>query len=171
MRHPMIDYLSQAAERDDRALFAQLRRAASLEMEATAYPVVARFFTAEPNPRMERALVDVAVLFAQHPASGEASLAVALRRLASKDKDRGGAADGIERRFVAMLNAHDEDLVPHLRHAIAQLRAAEIAIDWNDLLETLLRWGHPERYAQRRWARAFWSAPTTTDDEDQEVAP
>ncbi|MCC6998528.1 MAG: type I-E CRISPR-associated protein Cse2/CasB [Deltaproteobacteria bacterium] len=163
----MIDFLIEAASRDDRALLAQLRRAASRETEAAAYPIVARFFPAQANPWLEGVLVDVAVLFAEHPEQGERSLAGGLRQLA----DREGSGDGVERRFVALLGAHAEDVTHHLRHAVALLRGAEIALDWNDLFDTLRNWGHPDRFAQRRWARAFWSARTDTNTEDQEATP
>jgi CRISPR system Cascade subunit CasB len=67
-------------------------------------------------------------------------------------------ADGksIERRFVALLECHEDDLAERLRHAVSLLRSKEIPVDWLQLLKDLRRWNREDRKAQREWARAFW---------------
>ena len=61
-----------------------------------------------------------------------------------------------EKRFVALLNCHQEDLPDHLRHAVSLLRSKEIPIDWARLLRDLRWWHREDKRVQRDWARAFW---------------
>lgn len=65
-------------------------------------------------------------------------------------------SDSMEARFVALLNAHPEDLDDHLRHAISLLKANEQPLDWFRLLDDLIQWDHPEGHVQLRWARDFY---------------
>lgn len=152
MRHPLIDRLVSAHQADDRALLAALRRGASSSALGSVYPIVAPFFPKEPNGGEEQALFDVAVLFALHPGDGSLNLGQALRRIGENTR-----SDNIEPRFVALLDSHPEDLVPHLRHAVSLARAHDIALDWDDILRALRYWGHPSLFVQRRWARDFWT--------------
>ncbi len=65
-------------------------------------------------------------------------------------------SDSMEARFVALLNAHPDDLGDHLRHAVSLLKANEQPLDWFRLLDDLLQWDHPESHVQLRWARDFY---------------
>ena len=65
-------------------------------------------------------------------------------------------SDSMEARFVALLNAHPDDLANHLRHAVSQLHSKEQPLDWFRLFEDLLQWDHPEGHVQLRWARDFY---------------
>lgn len=70
-------------------------------------------------------------------------------------------SDSMEARFVALLNAHPDDLDNHLRHAISLLKAHEAHeqyLDWFQLLDDLLQWDHPEHHVQLRWARDFYKS-------------
>ncbi|RLC41268.1 MAG: type I-E CRISPR-associated protein Cse2/CasB [Candidatus Coatesbacteria bacterium] len=69
------------------------------------------------------------------------------------DKDKGSST---ERRFVALLNAHYDDLHNHLRHAISYLRSKDIPIDWQKLLKHIVNWNHPDRWVQKELAKGFW---------------
>ena len=66
-------------------------------------------------------------------------------------------SDSMEARFVALLNAHPDDLADHLRHTVSLLKANEQPLDWFQLLGDLLQWDHPERHVQLRWARDFYA--------------
>lgn len=68
-----------------------------------------------------------------------------------KEKSR-----SMESRFVALLNAHPDDLDDHLRQAVSLLKANEEPIDWYWLFEDLLSWDHSEKRVQLRWAREFY---------------
>ena len=81
--------------------------------------------------------------------------------------------EGVERRLIALLNAEREDLDDHLRHAVAQLRAHDIAMDYVQLLRDLRSWGAEERWVQRRWAQGVLGpdrAATSTTTTEGEVA-
>jgi CRISPR system Cascade subunit CasB len=67
-------------------------------------------------------------------------------------------SESMEARFVALLNAHPDDLSDHLRHAISLLKANEQPLDWFRLFEDLLQWDHPDGYVQLRWARDFYGS-------------
>jgi CRISPR system Cascade subunit CasB len=67
-----------------------------------------------------------------------------------------GKSDSMEARFVALLNAHTDDLDDHLRHAVSLLKSNEEPLDWFRLLEDLLQWDHPEGHVQLKWARDFY---------------
>lgn len=92
-----------------------------------------------------------ATLFGSFPKHQKGrSLGAAFRYLRSK-------SDSMEARFVALLNAHPDDLDDHLRHAISLLKSNEQPLDWFRLLEDLFQWGHPEGHVQLRWARDFYN--------------
>lgn len=100
----------------------------------------------------------VASLFALHSLPGRRrSMGEAFRKLQTANPD----ADGPERRFVALLDSHSDDLPDRLRHAISLLKSNEIPVDWQRLLRDLRSWTHPDRWVQRRWAREFWSSGKT----------
>lgn len=102
-----------------------------------------------------------ATLFGAFPKHHKgSSLGAAFRPLRQK-------SDSTEARFVALLNAHSDDLDDHLRHAISLLKANERPrpLDWFQFLEDLLQWDHPEGHVQLRWARDFYStAGNDTND-------
>lgn len=83
------------------------------------------------------------------------SLGAAFRLLNLKQK-----SDSMEARFIALLNAHPDDLDDHLRHAVSLLKANEQPqpLDWFRLFEDLLQWDHPVRHVQLRWARDFYKS-------------
>ena len=82
------------------------------------------------------------------------SLGAAFRPLAFPAKEP--KKDSIGARFVALLNAHRDDVDDHLRHAISLLRANERPLDWFRLLDDLLQWDHREGRVQLKWARDFY---------------
>ena len=84
------------------------------------------------------------------------SLGAAFRPLKKK-------SDSMEARFVALLNAHSDDLDDHLRHAVSLLRANEQPLDWFRLFEDLLQWDHPKRQVQLQWARDFYKSESGKD--------
>jgi CRISPR system Cascade subunit CasB len=86
------------------------------------------------------------------------SLGRAFRPLAFPPE--GQKKDSMEARFVALLNAHPDDLDDHLRHAVRLLESAKPPqpLDWFQLFADLLQWDHPEGHVQLRWARDFYRA-------------
>ena len=93
----------------------------------------------------------IATLFGLYPQHREGySLGRAFAPLRAK-------SDSMEARFVALLNAHPDDLDDHLRHAVSLLKSNEQPLDWFQLLEDVLQWSHPEGHVQLKWARHFYA--------------
>jgi len=166
----------EKAKGEDRAALAALRRGLGREAGAAwdSYPIVMRYVRRDAGRTEENAFFTVAALFGLYPSaswrrSGEndkrpTNLGASLAILKSKNPD----SDSIERRFVALLNADAEDLPTHLRHAVSLIKASDvpIPIDWIKLLGHLRSWNSPERWVQRDWSRAFWSADANAGDEN-----
>ena len=123
-----------------------------------------------PSEAQRRLLV--AGLFALHPHGGPTrsggqtgnmgTVFARLRRLR-------GSSGSLDQRFVALLEAHREDLPGHLRRAVGLARSAEADVDWAQLLGDLRLWNHPRQLVQRDWAREYWGktegvAQGTSDD-------
>lgn len=80
-------------------------------------------------------------------------------------------SDSIEARFVALLNAHSDDLNEHLRHVVSLLKANEQPLDWFRLLDDLLQWDQPDCRVQLKWARDFYKKhPKAKDDSAQSAS-
>lgn len=145
--HPFVESLYALAKRQDRAALAELRRSITAPMAAMRY--VVPFLRKDASEREHRALLLVGQLFALHPAPGNRSLAGAMRMLSEQ-------SDSVQLRFRALLDSDGEDLPVHLRHAISLARGKEIAIDYDNLLVTILNWDKANKRAQRAWAHDFW---------------
>jgi len=62
----------------------------------------------------------------------------------------------METRFIALLNAHSDDLGDHLRHVISLLRANEQPFDWFQFFWDLLEWDRADGRVQLGWARDYY---------------
>ena len=76
-------------------------------------------------------------------------------------------SESIEKRFVALLNSHREDLFKHMRHSISLSQSRDVPIDWEQLFKDLRNWNHPAGFVQKNWAKSFWGR-VRKDDEDQD---
>jgi CRISPR system Cascade subunit CasB len=83
------------------------------------------------------------------------SLPAALREEARRRR-----SDSVERRFLALLDADRDQIAFRLRQAVSLI---EGGLDFQALLQDLLRWFHPSRYVQTRWAREFYTAGDAGD--------
>jgi CRISPR system Cascade subunit CasB len=166
---PFVEYLRSLAERDDRGALAALR--SSLREDTgigmRACPHVVRFLPAEPDRWRERAYFLVGALFALHPEHADGvSLGHAFRRINadSAEGQKGGDNESTRARFVALLDAHPDDLGEHLRHVVSLARAKEIRLDWSRILRDVLQWRAPDRWVQRRLASDFWGTDAAASD-------
>lgn len=78
------------------------------------------------------------------------SLARALYE-AQKQRD----SQSIEKRFLALLDADEDQIAYRLRQAVLLV---EGKLDFGQLLDHLVSWFHPDRWVQARWAREFYGA-------------
>lgn len=164
-----IDFLNGLVRREDRAALANLRRGLGKEPGTVpaVYPYIMPFIHEVDPPWLELRFQLIAPLFAWHQLDWpreSASSAPAARNLGASFARLRRAVDSesIEQRFVALLNAHWDDLPHHLRHAVGLLKAHDLPIDWAQLLRDLDGWNWPSRSIQRAWARAYWGG--TVDD-------
>lgn len=151
---PFVEYLEQLRDRDDRGALAALRRGLGKPAGASVevLPYVVPWLPQDAQAWEEEPYFTVASLFAAHPKPGGiGTMGTVLGRIA-----REGGSASVERRFMALLNSHPEDLPERLRHAVALARSRDIPVNWHQLFRDLRGWGHPDRYVQRRWARDFW---------------
>jgi len=150
------EYLAELVIKEKRAALAALRRGLGRAPGTASemYPHVVRWLPSNPKAVQDDAFYIVASLFALHPVSrsDETSYGRSLAETAVARK----AAAAVERRFMALLNAHSDDVHHHLRHTVALLRATATPVDWGRLLGDLMKWNRPNRQVQRAWARDFW---------------
>lgn len=155
--HHFVSYLESLAVHENRGALADLRRGLGKGPgEAPEmFPYLAPF-TQNLSYRRERDFYLLASLFGLHPQSWNGDHAGNIGASLRAIGDEGG---GVERRFVALLNARWADLDDHLRHVISLCAAHDVPIDWNSLLADLRRWDAASRSVQRSWARSFWQSP------------
>ncbi|WP_027883564.1 type I-E CRISPR-associated protein Cse2/CasB [Meiothermus rufus] len=66
-------------------------------------------------------------------------------------------SQSIEQRFIALLDADEEQLPYRIRQMVQLLKGGEgISIYWPELLRDLLAWKREHRPVQQKWARAFY---------------
>lgn len=155
--NPFITYLE--GKREDRAVLAALRRGLGQTPGTIAdmYRYVVPWLPDDAPPWREAAYYVVAALYAYHSGpGGTGNMGAHFRRAC----EPGGDNSAIERRFTVLLAAHPDDLDFHLRQAVSFLKSRDVPVHWHQLLSDVLRWGHPDRHVQRRWARAFWGRST-----------
>lgn len=165
-----VEYLCRLAAGENRAPLAALRRGLGKPPGTT--PEMFRYV--EPLAPQDYRADDyylVAALFALHPentATGNLGTTLAaLRQQGGHDGE-----DSLEKRFVALLNAHGDDLPEHLRHAISLARSkavpVPVPVNWSQLLYDLHYWDHEDRFIQRQWAREYWGRSEVVNAETEE---
>lgn len=152
--HPFISYLCELARRDARGALASLRRGVGKEpgVAAEMHPYVAPWLPHDAALPRQNVYYLVASLFALHPQHADS-----VRSLGDTFRQFAADSDSIEKRFVALLNAHREDLPRHLRHAISLAKAKEAAINYDLLMKHLMHWNSETRWVQRQMAADFWA--------------
>ena len=163
--HPFVVYLEGL--RENRGALAALRRGLGQPPGTVAdmYRYVVPWLPEDAKLWQEASSYQIAALFAYHPqAGGTGNMGDHFARA----RDPSGDDTAIERRFTALLAAHRDDVDFYLRQAISFLRSKEVPVDWHQLLTDLRAWGHPDRYVQRQWARAFWGRPTPDEPTELE---
>ena len=88
------------------------------------------------------------------PPAQPRNLGYALGRLYRAQDER----PSTEKRFLALLDADEDQLADHLRHAVALLNAGDLRPDWAQLLADVSGWNRTRsRDSTRdRWAKAFY---------------
>jgi len=120
-------------------------------------------YLGERDGRSDKWFYVVGALFGLHRSHRpKVSLAKAFRKLARE------GSHSIEKRFLALLQSHPNDLHKHLGAAAGLLKSKDIAFDYAELLHDLTRWSDPEKLVQNRWARDFYRSSKQTENTENE---
>jgi len=157
-----VTHLEELRDRQERGALAALRRGAGSPPGTVAamYPHILPWV---PHTRwVEDAAYTIGSLFPLNTQpGGRGNLGGALSQLPRNDS--------LEKRFVALLNCHRDDLPERLRQAVGLLKSKEVPVDWRRLLRDVLGWDHQSRFVQQQWAREFWrSSLSETKAPEQE---
>jgi CRISPR system Cascade subunit CasB len=160
----LIAWLEQLNESDNKAR-AVLRRSLAFDpgQHIPAFPYVEPFLKGEQEGWRRDVHYLVAALWAAHWREGQPQtkikLAVAVGLHDKERRDKMSAKErskptSTEKRFIALLDA-DEDQLPHrLRQMVALLQ--EQPIDFEQLRRNLLVWHCDDKHIQNNWARDFY---------------
>jgi CRISPR type I-E-associated protein CasB/Cse2 len=165
-----IHLLSRLHEDKDRQALAAFRRSLSRPpgTDLGPYRYLGSFVSEGISPSAEKRFCLIAGLYSLAPSKPHAGSGTSLgATFAAYCADKAGATKGVERRLTGLLNAHQDDLPVHMRHAVALLSRSEQSIDWIQLMNDLAQWERPDRSVQRRWARDFWGALANAATEER----
>lgn len=166
--HSFITYLGSLAQREDRRALAALRRGLGQRPGSTPamFPYIVPWLR-EVSRRHEAAFYTVASLFAYHPKQTNKDNMGTHLAMAKET----GREEALERRFVALLSAHADDLPAILRQTISLLASKDIPVNWTRLFQDMRSWDHPDYgdEVRKRWATAFWrTSGEKSSDSDTE---
>lgn len=153
----LITYLKNLAKPPkNNAALANLRRGLGKPPKTVMemFPYLGQFLSSDTKTQHENAVFIVAALFAFYDDAPEniGNLGASIRKI----KDESGT---IEKRFVALLNANEEELPQYLRQMIGLLKSKDkVAVNWNQLLFDVRNWNNEnlKDSVQYSWAKEFW---------------
>lgn len=149
-----IEALSEMAGKDTKVR-AVLKRSLSFEPGTypPAFPYIEPFLGKETWGWRREAYYLTAGLWAakrQDIAGGGLSLAAACGTFYLKNDK----SPSTEKRFIALLDADEDQLAARLRRMVAILK--EYQINFNQLLKDVVAWKNDKRYVQLQWAKEFY---------------
>jgi len=159
-----LAFLHSLRDREDRGALAALRRGLGKPPASVpeTFPLVIPRIPNDATKWEEELYFMIASLFAFYPSpEGEGDMGSVFRHIRSKTK-----SESVEKRFIALLRAHRDDLSDHLRHAVALAKSHDIPINWNELFVDLRKWNWASLVSQRKWAKSYWKEKS--EDEGKE---
>jgi len=149
-----IEWLDDISAGDSRVR-AVLRRSLAFEpgTHVPAYPYVEPFVKDERGRWRRNVHYLVAGLWAAHWRAGRSGNEMTLGQ-ACADHQRTSGSRSTESRFIALLDADEDQLPDRLRHMLALLK--DQSIDFESVLKGLLYWNDEEKRTQNSWARDFY---------------
>ncbi len=166
-----VAHLEELRGRKDRGALAALRRGlgSAPGTMPLMYPQILPW--APQNRQAEDVCYILGSLFALHPEpGGNGNLGTAFKTMKLLEKRSGRKEhESLERRFVALLNCHRDDLPNHLRQAVSLLKSKDVPINWGRLLKDILSWNHESHFVQQQWAREFWQQPQEETERDSNI--
>lgn len=162
-----VAYLQDLAKREDRGALAALRRGLGESPGACAemHPHVVPFLPPNRWTWNEECHYILAALFGLHPQSAASgNMGDTLRAVATA----AGSDDSTQRRFIALLKCHRDDLFGHLRQAVSLAKSKDVPVNWSQLLKDIQHWDSEQRWVQRNWAVSFWKASVSGEEPNPE---
>lgn len=161
-RDPFVLHLEELRQRGDRGALAALRRGLG-RPPGTVPDMYPHVLPWARDRWREDACYLVGSLFALHSEGREeGNMGTAFAIMRSRDTK---ASESLERRFIALLNSHRDELATHLRSAVSLLKAKDVPVNWHRLLRDILYWDHESHFIQQNWAREFWGREATAPSE------
>lgn len=165
-----ISRLKELARREERGALAALRRGlgrppgAAVEMHAYVMPFLPK---EGPWTWWHQCHYVVASLFGMHPESASTgNMGDTFRQIQMASA---GGGESIEKRFMALLKCHRDDLFDHLRQAVSLARSKDVRVCWERLLRDIKRWDDDRGWVQRKWSQSFWSDIETVNNQPAET--
>ncbi len=157
----LLDRMNQR-DSSARATIAKLKRGLGKDPGTCIdmFPFVIPRIEGIEKEKDQNAFFMVAALFAAHqkPENNKIrNLGSYFKKISNKKKD----SESIEKRFLALLNSHYDELFRHLRHAVSLGKSLDIPIDFKVLLWDIIRWDDSEKKVQKNWAKSYWSTEET----------
>jgi len=163
--------------RENRGALAHLRRGLGPPGQSApeTWAVIGNYLPAKPQPWRDACFFLVGALFGLHPRheGGRRNMGDTFRRIADAQNDRPGQPprDALQKRFIALLKSHRDDLHVHLRHAVSLAKGHDVAVNYRQLLWDLISWDSDRVDVRQRWARRFWSpAAPASEEQSAETA-
>lgn len=139
---------------------ARLKRDAGKTLnEAQSLGVFYRLLSGLPV-KQEEIYFLVATLFPLAEGSKTGNLGTALHR--ARDP-KPAMNKGLDRRIEILLDADLTQLPFRLRQTIRYLQSKRGKVNWQELLEDLLKWNWQNKPTQKKWARAYFAVPEKSD--------
>ena len=170
---PLVNFLLRLDQKEDSGVFAALRSGVGKtpgDAPRMLRHIAPYLRSNDPNSASVASDFLTASLFAMNPQhEPRASLGVALHRSTRSDANPNGkhGMPGMEARFTAMLDAHEDDLPRHLTALMSLCESAGQGLDWYKFhmdVYALLS-GDEDRGQRTRFnlARDFWRGDRTRE--------
>jgi CRISPR system Cascade subunit CasB len=153
----LVDELTRLADpaNPNRAVLAHLRRGVDRPLDYSLGRV-GWLFRRAPDDAIEEAVL-VAGLFAwvkgDCPQRQKVNIGAAFGANLTLEKKQKR-----EKRFIDLLDTDADELPYKLRQVVTLIARDGVGLDWEMLIQHLGHWEHPQRWVQKEWARAFWTA-------------
>ncbi len=181
LKDPFVSFLCGLDADKDRGIFAALRSGLgkSPGEASRMFPYVAKFLrSSDPTNASVIAVFLTGALYAKHPnQKDDITLGRALKNsVKTLDNPEGKHGEnGVEARLVACLDAHYEDMQPHIEGLISLCQSANQGLDWYRFrwdLQALVDDNEGRRDRVRMaWAKDFWQHNPTAAQTNQTGKP
>ncbi len=163
---PFIEWLEGLNAKDTKVR-AILRRSLAFDPGSfpAAFPYIEPFVTGDDKDWYRKAHYLVAGLWAQHWREGRTGPLLSVGRAGAEHQMKSGSTS-TERRFIALLDADQDQLSHRLRQMLALVK--EQAIDFEVLLKGVMYWNDDQKRTQNAWARDFYRSLSTETNSTKE---